>query len=156
MTVSVPSGAVEVLHEAAPSTRAPVVQSVVVPTVNVTLPVGVPIAEVTEAEYVTALPKVLDEGLTETRRGRRLHDRRWHRPAIGDGERIAGNAPRRCDDVPAVLIISTGVWVTGLEPELVSAILENEAEPKSANVDWRIVDQWGLPRSTRRNCPAPL
>ena len=54
------------LHEAAPPTRAPVVQSVVVPTVNVTVPVGVPLAEVTEAEYVTAVPTVLEEGLTET------------------------------------------------------------------------------------------
>jgi hypothetical protein len=43
-----------------------VVQSVVVPTVNVTVPVGVPLAEVTEAEYVTAVPTVLEEGLTET------------------------------------------------------------------------------------------
>jgi hypothetical protein len=66
VTVSVPSGADEVLHEAALPTRAPVIQSVVVPTVNVTVPVGVPLAEVTEAEYVTALPKLLDVGLTET------------------------------------------------------------------------------------------
>ena len=50
MIVSVPSGAVVVLHEADPPTRAPVVQSVVLPTVNVTLPVGVPLAELTEAE----------------------------------------------------------------------------------------------------------
>jgi hypothetical protein len=39
---------------------------VVVPAVNVTVPVGGPPAEVTVAEYVTAVPEVLDEGLTET------------------------------------------------------------------------------------------
>ena len=66
MTVLVPSGAVEVLHEAEPFTRVPVVHSAVVPVVNVTVPVGVPLAEVTEAESVTAVPDVLDEGLTET------------------------------------------------------------------------------------------
>jgi hypothetical protein len=43
-----------------------VVQRLVVPTVNVTVPDGVPLAEVTEVEYVTAVPEVLDEGLTET------------------------------------------------------------------------------------------
>jgi len=66
VTVSVPWGAVEVLHEATPLTRAAVVQSVVDPTVNVTVPVGVPPLEVTEAEYVTVAPEVLDEGVTET------------------------------------------------------------------------------------------
>jgi hypothetical protein len=45
--MSVPSGAVEVLHEAVPPTRAPVVQSVLLPMVNVTLPVGVLLADVT-------------------------------------------------------------------------------------------------------------
>jgi hypothetical protein len=42
-----------------------VVQSVVVPIANVTLPVGVPLAEVTEAEYVTAVPTALVGGQTE-------------------------------------------------------------------------------------------
>ena len=37
--------------------------------------------------------------------------------------------------LPPELIISTGVWVTELEPELVSAILESATEPKSANAD---------------------
>ena len=91
MTVSVPTGAVEALHEAAPLTSAPVVQSVVVPTVNVTLPVGVPLAEVTEAEYVTAAPEVLDEGLTETVV---VVGGVGTGPTIGDGERIVGNGCR--------------------------------------------------------------
>jgi hypothetical protein len=37
--------------------------------------------------------------------------------------------------LPPELIMSIGVWVTGLEPELVSVTLEKEAEPKSAKVD---------------------
>ena len=49
-TESVPWGAVELAQEPDPSTSALVVQSVVAPIANVTVPVGATLAEDTEAE----------------------------------------------------------------------------------------------------------
>jgi len=49
VTVSVPTGAFEAVHDPEPLTRPPVVHSVIDPAVKVTAPVGVPDEEVTVA-----------------------------------------------------------------------------------------------------------
>ena len=50
VTVSAPVGASVALHEPVPDDRVDVVHKVVEPTLNVTVPVGVPRLEVTVAE----------------------------------------------------------------------------------------------------------
>jgi hypothetical protein len=61
--VSVPAGALLAMHDTVPPLKLPV-QSSRPPVVKSTLPLGVPPAEVTVAERVTADPKELDVGAT--------------------------------------------------------------------------------------------
>jgi hypothetical protein len=50
VTLSLPTGAFVAAHAAEPTLNGTLLQSVTAPTLNVTVPVGVPPAEVTEAE----------------------------------------------------------------------------------------------------------
>jgi hypothetical protein len=65
VTVSSPTGALAATHDPVPDSNVPVVHKVVVPTLKVTVPVGVPPVELTVAAYVTGEPLVVEPGFAE-------------------------------------------------------------------------------------------
>ena len=64
VTVSIPTGAVEDVHEPTPSTSAPEVHIVVAPIAKVTVPGGLPPDEVTSAQKMTGLERPVETGVT--------------------------------------------------------------------------------------------
>jgi hypothetical protein len=115
-------GAVVALHDAFPPLRT-ALHRAVEPAVKATVPAGVPSVEVTVAEKVTELPEVEVAGFTEANVV--VAATAGAGPSYVIVNELPEIAPGDAITVPPPLIISTGLWTTELEPELVSAMPVN-------------------------------